>query len=77
MTEDDALLLVAVRHAIHDGTALALRERSRLSRAEVASVLKVTPQSVGRWEAGEIAPRSSVALRYGHLLARLGMEVTP
>lgn len=75
MTEDDAILIAAARCAARDGTAQWLRERNHLARSEIALVIEVTPQTIGRWEDGDITPRGAAALRYGRLLVRLGLDL--
>jgi transcriptional regulator with XRE-family HTH domain len=53
-----------------------IRERARLSQADVARAIGVTPSAVSRWESGvRLTPRSDAALaRYVELLDRLAAE---
>ncbi len=68
------MLLAEARRAARDGRAKVLRERARLSQAEVARTCHVTAPAVTRWEQGSREPRGEAALRYARLLGRLGLE---
>ncbi len=48
-----------------------LRERARLSQAEVAAAAGVDRATVSRWESGEREPRGELLARYVAILDRL------
>lgn len=68
--------LASVRSLIRSGAARAIRQANRLSLAEVARDVGVTPTAVCRWEHGKRYPRGASALRYGRLLNEL-LEKNP
>lgn len=51
-----------------------VRERSGLSKRDVAEALGVSLAAVCRWENGRRYPRRAVAARYAELLNRLSRE---
>lgn len=63
--------LAELRRATTTGEARAIRERSHLTRADVARALSVNPSNVSRWESGQRLPRGPVARQYLNLLRRL------
>lgn len=76
-SQQDALRLSAARRACVDGRARAVREAANLSLADVASVCRCSSAAVSRWESGTRVPRGEAGVRYGRLLARLGLDVAP
>lgn len=56
--------LARVRQLCTSGSARVRREAARLSLAEVATPVEVTPTTVWRWERGQRKPRGDAALRY-------------
>lgn len=64
--------LSRVRELVTSGKARQIRIEARLSIAEVAASLGVTPAAVSRWESRHRSPRGVAALRYLDLLERLG-----
>jgi DNA-binding transcriptional regulator YiaG len=50
---------------------VAIRENAGVSKRAVALELGVSAMTVGRWEAGDRAPRGEMAARYGELLVEL------
>lgn len=71
ISADDAVTLARLRADAASGRARKIRERARLSRAEVAAAVGVTQLTVARWEAGRTMPHGDPAARYADLLARL------
>jgi transcriptional regulator with XRE-family HTH domain len=53
----------------------ALRLEARLSLAELAEELGVTPAAISRWETGKRRPRQPAFDRYAQLLERLREEI--
>ena len=68
MTE--VLAIAQLRADVASGRARSIRERARLSQADVARALGVDQPTVARWEAGRV-PRREHAARYADLLWRL------
>lgn len=64
---EETQLAAAARTWIADGTAQEVRERARLSYAEMGQLAGVTPRTVARWEAGT-RPRFEEAVRYAQVL---------
>ena len=64
---EETQLATAARTWIADGTAQEIRERARLSHAEVGQLAGVTARTVARWEAGT-RPRFEEAVRYAQVL---------
>jgi DNA-binding transcriptional regulator YiaG len=60
-----------MRDKLESGEARAIRERRRLTQAELAAVVGTTDETVSRWETGDRHPRGELALRYARVLARL------
>jgi len=52
-----------------------IRQRAKLSQAEVAAAVGVDGPTVCRWESGSRTPRQPAADRYAALLASLAAEV--
>lgn len=71
MQLNDLLALTLMRRALASGEAKELRIDARLSRAEVAELLGVTPEAVMKWELGERVPRGQPARSYASLLVSL------
>jgi transcriptional regulator with XRE-family HTH domain len=71
MRKVDVLLLAETREAVSTGAASKLREAARLSQADVARAIGVSPSTVSRWEAGERLPRGKAARRYAEFLNAL------
>jgi DNA-binding transcriptional regulator YiaG len=67
----DYIALAEVRLWAESGIARQIRERARLSEAEVAAPIGVTVPTVSRWERGLRIPRGQAALRYHALLKSL------
>lgn len=74
---EEAVLLVAMRRATLDGTALLLRQKAGLSQDDVGHACGVTGAAVQRWETGARIPRGVAARHYARLLAELGLKVEP
>ncbi|MCC6765238.1 MAG: helix-turn-helix domain-containing protein [Deltaproteobacteria bacterium] len=55
------------------GEVRAIRDRLRLSQSEFAALVGVTPNSVARWERGEMAVRESAA----RLMQLLAVQARP
>jgi DNA-binding transcriptional regulator YiaG len=68
---EDVLRLSWLRRLVLQGEAVAVRERARLSRIEIAAYCGVDYKTIRRWESGERAPKGAGALRYARLLAAL------
>jgi DNA-binding transcriptional regulator YiaG len=68
---DDVVDLVRARDLARSGRAKAIREAAGLSLAELGAALGVNGSTIGRWEAGERAPRADAARRYAKLLKQL------
>lgn len=71
ISADSAVTLARLRADVASGRAREVRERSRLSQAEVAEAVGVTQPTVAGWEAGRKMPHGERAARYADLLARL------
>jgi DNA-binding transcriptional regulator YiaG len=71
MKSSDLVILAAARAAAADGSARALRQAARLTCAEVARAVGVSPSAISMWERGCRVPRGAGALAYGNLLAVL------
>ncbi len=74
-TTEQAVTLALLRRLVSDGTAKQLRERARLSLADVARAVGADASSVLMWERGR-QPRAAAALRYAELIAALA-EIAP
>lgn len=68
---DEAALIAWVRQAAASGHGRAIRQKARLSQAEMGRALGVTHAAVNGWETGRRSPSGAVALRYGELLRTL------
>lgn len=55
--------IARARDLVASGRLTAIRERSRLSKAEVARAVGVDPATVSRWEAGTRQPGEAQALK--------------
>lgn len=53
---------------LRSGEARAIRERARISRADLAKDVPIDESTLWRWEAGRTIPRGEKATRYAHLL---------
>lgn len=71
ISADDAVTLARLRADLASGRAREVRERSRLSQAEVAEAIGVPRVTVAQWETGRGSPHGERAARYADLLARL------
>jgi DNA-binding transcriptional regulator YiaG len=76
MAEKTAVEIARIREMAANGQARAIRERARLSQADIAGDINVDSGTIARWEAGIRSPRGTAALRYGRLLQELS-EVAP
>jgi DNA-binding transcriptional regulator YiaG len=74
-TTEQAVTLALLRRLVADGTAKQLRERARLSLADVARAVGADASSVLMWERGR-QQRAPAALRYAELIAALA-EIAP
>jgi DNA-binding transcriptional regulator YiaG len=63
--------LLEVRRLAESGEARGLRQRARLSLAEIAAACDVDTATVWRWETGRRRPRGSMAMRYLDVLDQL------
>ena len=63
--------VAGLRRQLVNGEAKAIREEARVSLAEIARVVGVTPQSVFRWENGTAMPGAGFALKYKEVLESL------
>jgi transcriptional regulator with XRE-family HTH domain len=68
---NDILAAADARRWAADGTARRIREAAKLTQAEVAEQVGVTPAAVAAWEAGRRVPSGLPARRYGELLRSL------
>ena len=69
--EAEVTLAVAqLRADLASGRAREIRERARLSQADIAAALGVDQPTIARWERG-VVPRRNHAARYAELLWRL------
>lgn len=71
MATTSAERLSRLRGITSSGEARQIRERARLSQADVARSVGADQSTVARWERGERAPRGAAALKYALLLDRL------
>jgi DNA-binding transcriptional regulator YiaG len=67
---NEVLAVAQLRADLASGRAREIRERARLSQAEVALALGVDQPTVARWEAGRM-PRREHATRYADFLWQL------
>jgi len=67
----DLAAAAAVRADLRSGAAREHRLAAGISAADIARVLKVTPQAVSYWETGRNRPSVAHALAYGRALAAL------
>lgn len=67
---NEVLAIAQLRADVLSGRARSIRERARLSQADVARALGVDQPTVARWEAGR-PPRREHAARYAELLWQL------
>jgi len=70
MSMTEVLAIAQLRADLASGRAREIRERARLSQADVARALGVDQPTVQRWEAGS-QPRREHAARYADLLRQL------
>jgi DNA-binding transcriptional regulator YiaG len=68
---DETLTVAQVRSDLRSGRARAIRERARLSQADVARALGTDAPTVSRWETGQCPPRRNYALKLARLLWEL------
>jgi transcriptional regulator with XRE-family HTH domain len=68
---DEALAVAQMRADLRSGRARAIRERARLSQADVARALGTDAPTVSRWESGQCPPRRKYALALAQLLWEL------
>lgn len=69
-TMNEVLAVAQLRADLASGRARAIRERARLSQADVALALGTDQATVARWEAGRM-PRREQAARYAEFLWQL------
>lgn len=74
MSPDEIVRMARCRELTANGRAREIRERARLSLAELATACGVDEGTLSRWERGQRRPRSSVALRYLAVLDALDAE---
>jgi transcriptional regulator with XRE-family HTH domain len=74
-TPEAVLSLVELRAAIASGRVREIRQKARLSQAELAKALGVTPAAVSRWESRQRQPKGEAAERLAHLLPLLASAV--
>ena len=70
MSLTEVIAVAQLRRDLASGRAKEIRERARLSQADVAAALGVDQPTVARWEAGRV-PRRQHAAQYAELLWRL------
>lgn len=70
-TVDELLLVSQVRRWCATGEARRIREMARVTVGEVASAIRGNPNTITKWEAGQAAPSSHIALAYGKALEAL------
>jgi DNA-binding transcriptional regulator YiaG len=71
-TAETAVLAIAqVRADAASGRARTIRQRARLSQADVGRALGVHFTTVAAWESGRRVPRGAAATRYAEFLWRL------
>ena len=68
---EEALAIARVRSWLRTGRARAVRERARLSQADVGAAIGTDGPQVSRWECGKATPRSDSALKLARLLGEL------
>lgn len=71
ISADGAVTLARLRADVASGRAREIRERARLSQAELAEAVGVKQPTVAGWESGRKMPHGEPAARYAALLARL------
>lgn len=71
MDLDTPIRLARVRGWAASGEALAIRERSGLTRGDICRSVGAPVTTVRRWELGERMPTGEAALRYEALLSSL------
>jgi DNA-binding transcriptional regulator YiaG len=71
MTSRQTLRLMRVRSLAANGEARSLRQRARLSLADIGAACDVDQATVWRWEMGTRRPRGEPALKYARLLEEL------
>ena len=67
----DVLAITRARNGLINGRVKALREQARLSQAELARALDVSPALVSRWESLERRPGAAAAERLDRLIVIL------
>jgi DNA-binding XRE family transcriptional regulator len=73
---DDITYMVWARRVLGTpGEGAALRRRLRLSRADIAAHLGVSPEAIAKWETGERTPNREHAVRYGRLMLGLSLQI--
>ena len=63
--------VIRVRKALRNGEFAQIRDRARMSKAEVAHILGVDPATYGRWENGRMRPGFESSIRLAELLGVL------
>ena len=71
MTRKQLVQLADARRLLLTGEGRSIRLSSRLSQAELAVQLGVSPATVSRWESGSRRPTGKPALAYARLLSDL------
>lgn len=75
LTAKEVLALVAMRRMVETGQARELRRRARLSLAEVAAAIGLTPGGLSRWENNLRRPGAGASARaYAKLLQQLNAD---
>lgn len=68
---DEALAIARVRSWLRTGRARQIRERARVSQADLGHAIGSDGPQISRWEAGKAQPRRDYALKLAALLAEL------
>lgn len=71
MNKKQLVELADARRVLLTGEARSIRLSNRLSQAELAAQIGVSPATVSRWESGSRRPTGRPALAYARLLSDL------
>jgi DNA-binding transcriptional regulator YiaG len=63
--------LAEARRAASNGRAKATRQAARISQAEIARAVGVSPACISRWESGTRLPKGEAAQRYAEIIRQL------
>lgn len=66
-----AIEVALARAMAKSGEARAIRERARLSLADVGTEVDVHPATLCRWENGEVRPRAEPGVRWYRFMRQL------